>query len=124
METRLPTKRMATACWAFIVAKRASREAAPLLVFRPLRRSNIRTLYTAYQQGGWRDCCNEGKPGCRVISSLKRREDAAILTAGCSNPRRTKSLCALTDFGSGENCKLRKHRVVGWDPFAADLVPP
>jgi hypothetical protein len=39
-ETRLPTKRMATACWAFIVAKTTRLEPAPLLVFRPLRGAN------------------------------------------------------------------------------------
>jgi hypothetical protein len=38
--TRLPTKGMATACWASIVAKRVGRETAPALVFRPLRAAN------------------------------------------------------------------------------------
>jgi hypothetical protein len=41
---------MATACWAFIVAKTHPLEAAPLLVFRPLRRSNMEKLSTDYQQ--------------------------------------------------------------------------
>ncbi|HNJ82717.1 MAG TPA: hypothetical protein PLG92_02655 [Piscinibacter sp.] len=39
--TRLPTKRMATACWAFIVAKSTLREAAPILDFCALLSSNI-----------------------------------------------------------------------------------
>jgi hypothetical protein len=38
--TCLPTKGMATACWAFIVAKRTGRETAPALVSRPLQPSN------------------------------------------------------------------------------------
>jgi hypothetical protein len=38
--TRLPTKGMATACWAFIVAKRPGRETAPALVLRPLQAAN------------------------------------------------------------------------------------
>jgi len=38
--TRLPTKRMATACWAFIVAKRTPLETAPLLDFRSLQAAN------------------------------------------------------------------------------------
>jgi hypothetical protein len=38
--TRLPTKGMATACWAFIVAKSIGRETAPALVFRPLQAAN------------------------------------------------------------------------------------
>jgi hypothetical protein len=39
--TRLPTKRMATACWAFIVAKSTPRKTAPLLDFSSLRATNI-----------------------------------------------------------------------------------
>jgi hypothetical protein len=39
--TRLPTKRMATACWAFIVAKSTALETAPLLDFSPLQATNI-----------------------------------------------------------------------------------
>src|ERR1019366_4780904 len=38
--TRLPTKRMATACWDFIVAKRTLRKAAPMLDFSSLRDAN------------------------------------------------------------------------------------
>jgi hypothetical protein len=39
--TRLPTKRMATACWAFIVAKSTPRKTAPMLDFEPLQRTNM-----------------------------------------------------------------------------------
>jgi hypothetical protein len=38
--TRLPTKRMATACWAFIVAKSTALETASLLDFSSLPPSN------------------------------------------------------------------------------------
>jgi hypothetical protein len=38
--TRLPTKRMATACWDFIVAKSTPRETAPVLDFSPLQHAN------------------------------------------------------------------------------------
>jgi hypothetical protein len=44
--TRLPTKCLATACWAFIVAKRPRLETAPLLDFTPLHAANM----TTYQQ--------------------------------------------------------------------------
>jgi len=44
--TCLPTERLATACWDFIVAKRTPSEAAPVLVFRPLQPSNSQN----YQQ--------------------------------------------------------------------------
>ncbi|MCW5656436.1 MAG: hypothetical protein KIT60_01925 [Burkholderiaceae bacterium] len=49
-KTRLPTKRMATACWAFIVAKSTSRKSAPMLVFRSLQGANSKQDSTAYQQ--------------------------------------------------------------------------
>jgi hypothetical protein len=39
--TRLPTERLATACWDFIVVKSTAREAAPVLVFGPLRGANM-----------------------------------------------------------------------------------
>jgi hypothetical protein len=38
--TRLPTERLATACWAFIVAKSIPLEAAPMLDFKPLQAAN------------------------------------------------------------------------------------
>jgi len=38
--TRLPTKRMATACWAFIVAKSTPRKTAPILDFSSLHAAN------------------------------------------------------------------------------------
>jgi hypothetical protein len=44
--TRLPTKRMATACWAFIVATRIGRKTAPMLDFSALRVANT----NSYQQ--------------------------------------------------------------------------
>ena len=48
--TRLPTKRMATACWAFIVAKSTAPKAAPMLDFCSLQRANKENLSTYYQQ--------------------------------------------------------------------------
>jgi len=48
--TRLPTERLATACWAAILSKRTLREPAPMLDFRPLLRSDMELLSTAYQQ--------------------------------------------------------------------------
>src|SRR5688572_3725784 len=49
-KTRLPTKRMATACWALIVAKRTPRKAAPLLDFASLHAANTINPSTAYPQ--------------------------------------------------------------------------
>jgi len=42
--TRLPTKRMATACWAFIVAKSTLPKTAPLLDFVSLHGANIKFI--------------------------------------------------------------------------------
>jgi len=42
--TRLPTERLATACWAFIVVKRTGLEAAPVLVFGPLQAANMKSF--------------------------------------------------------------------------------
>jgi len=40
--TRLPTKRMATACWAFIVAKATALEPAPTLDISSLQGTNMK----------------------------------------------------------------------------------
>jgi hypothetical protein len=40
--TRLPTERLATACWATIVAKSIRLEPAPMLDFRPLQAANTK----------------------------------------------------------------------------------
>jgi hypothetical protein len=41
--TRLPTERLATACWDPIVAISIVREPAPLLQFQPLQQSDIQS---------------------------------------------------------------------------------
>jgi hypothetical protein len=41
--TRLPTKCLATACWAFIVVKTPRLETAPLLDFAPLHAANMQS---------------------------------------------------------------------------------
>ena len=51
--TRLPTKRMATACWDFIVARTTPRETAPLLDFFSLRVTNKEISSTGYPQHDW-----------------------------------------------------------------------
>jgi hypothetical protein len=56
--TRLPTERLATACWDFIVVKRTAREPAPVLVFRPLRGANMET----YQQNINNSLASCGQP--------------------------------------------------------------
>jgi hypothetical protein len=50
--TRLPTERLATACWDFIVAKRIGREPAPVLDFRSLRVPDKVFLSTGYLHPG------------------------------------------------------------------------
>ena len=70
--TRLPTKRMATACWAFIVAKRIPRRAAPLLDFGSLRDANMRIQSTAYPQP-CQDSCQVRIDGLGDASEAARR---------------------------------------------------
>ena len=50
--TRLPTERLATACWAFIVVKRTGLEAAPVLVFRPLQAANMESFQQDIHRSG------------------------------------------------------------------------
>jgi len=54
--TRLPTKRMATACWAFIVAKSTLLETAPLLDFFSLRAANIENHPQDIHKSMWTAC--------------------------------------------------------------------
>jgi hypothetical protein len=51
--TRLPTKRMATACWAFIVAKSTRRETAPILDFSSLQSANSKIHQQLIHKGLW-----------------------------------------------------------------------
>jgi hypothetical protein len=56
--TRLPTKRLATACWDFIVVKSTELQTAPLLDLSPLQAANTKihqqvihkSLWTAWGQ--------------------------------------------------------------------------
>jgi hypothetical protein len=88
--TRLPTERLATACWAFIVVKRTGLEPAPMLVFRPLLLANMEK----YQQDINRmlrhasaslKCC-QAEPGQPVNAS----RTGQILAPGGRNPRNAR----------------------------------
>ena len=83
--TRLPTERLATACWDFIVAKRTPPEPAPVLVFGPLRTSNRES----YQQlvnsllqpvEGCRD-----RQICAIQSTVKAERSRKILALEWAN---------------------------------------
>ena len=71
--TRLPTERLATACWAFIVVKTIGLKAAPVLVFGPLRSANM----NVYQQvinrlQTPRRHCRKGTQSCRDGLQMKQ----------------------------------------------------
>jgi hypothetical protein len=90
--TRLPTKRMATACWAFIVAKSTLRETAPMLHFCPLQSTNIE-----FHPQVVHNVC--GSPGdsykagsVRAASGIKASAPDAILYVGRNNPLRHRSM--------------------------------
>jgi len=51
--TRLPTKRMATACWDFIVFKRGPLQTAPLLDFSSLHDTNKKFGSQDIHKGLW-----------------------------------------------------------------------
>jgi hypothetical protein len=51
--TRLPTKRMATACWAFIVAKATLLEPAPTLDISSLRGTNMKNHQQLIHNALW-----------------------------------------------------------------------
>ncbi|MCV2349712.1 hypothetical protein [Paucibacter sp. Y2R2-4] len=74
--TRLPTKRMATACWAFIVAKRPELETAPGLETPALRLANIKVtnnLSTA--------------PTEQLVDEKASRKSPWFATSRCNKPR-------------------------------------
>jgi len=54
--TRLPTKCLATACWAFIVAKSPALETAPLLDSRPLQVANMKNRPQLIHNSMWTTC--------------------------------------------------------------------
>jgi hypothetical protein len=51
--TRLPTKRMATACWAFIVAKSTLLKTAPFLDFSSLHGANSKIYQQVIHKSMW-----------------------------------------------------------------------
>jgi hypothetical protein len=53
--TRLPTKRMATACWDFIVVKRDALQTAPLLDFSSLHAANRKNHPQLIHKPLWMD---------------------------------------------------------------------
>ena len=86
--TRLPTERLATACWAFILTKRVGREPAPVLDFRPLRVPDKMFLSTAYLHPGNHpvEPSRGGHFGC--AERVKTESDEVILDGCNRNPRR------------------------------------
>jgi len=75
--TRLPTKGMATACWAFIVAKRIGRETAPALVSRPLQPANKDFYQQLIHRFLWISCGSNQYPaavcGLNAQAALAKR---------------------------------------------------
>jgi hypothetical protein len=51
--TRLPTKRLATACWDFIVVKRGSLKTAPVLDFLSLQGANSKNHQQVIHKWLW-----------------------------------------------------------------------
>ncbi|MEO7854474.1 MAG: hypothetical protein ABIR94_19835 [Rubrivivax sp.] len=70
--TRLPTERLATACWDFIVVKSTCREAAPALVFGSLQATNIE-IYQQVINNSWG---LPGKPDLNTNAYAKAAKNA------------------------------------------------
>jgi hypothetical protein len=85
--TRLPTERLATACWAFILTKRIGREAAPVLDFPSLRRTDKVFLSTGYLHPGNHPVEHPpgGHFGC--AERVKAESDEVILDGRTRNRR-------------------------------------
>ena len=84
--TRLPTERLATACWAFIVVKRTGREAAPVLVFRPLRCANTKN-YQQHMHRFWHALCAvHGTLQAAPALAVKASDGDEILALPFHNP--------------------------------------
>ena len=92
-ETRLPTKRMATACWAFIVAKSPPLQAAYFLGSRPLQGANSKihpqlinnTLCIPWGQFH--------SPSSTPKCTLNRGREVCIVSVRRCNPSRVIDVC-------------------------------
>jgi len=90
--TRLPTKRMATACWAFIVVKTTRLETAPMLDFSSLQAANSEshphiihnTLWMGWGLLRWLGF---------VAQSDEKRESVASIVAGHHHNRGRRPKC-------------------------------
>jgi hypothetical protein len=84
--TRLPTKRMATACWAFIVAKSTRRETAPLLDFSSLQRANSENYQQVVHKCLWTTWGQFQYVPFVAATGRKRPVDGSILPSARFNP--------------------------------------
>ena len=93
--TRLPTERLATACWAFIVAKTSWPKPAPLLVYRPLLGSNMKIYPQSIHRFG------VARSGVRVVTRYTKKSGVkvtfprSILVAAVAN--RARCPCEVRD---------------------------
>jgi hypothetical protein len=84
--TRLPTKRMATACWAFIVAKATSAKAAPMLVFSSLQGTNKENYQQVIHKAVWMAWGHFNRFKLRARHALNLFEPPQIICAVSGNP--------------------------------------
>ncbi|MDE2627638.1 MAG: hypothetical protein KGL99_10850 [Burkholderiales bacterium] len=84
--TRLPTKRLATACWDFIVVKRARPQTAPLLDFLSLQHANKEIYAQVIHKSLWMSWGQFLHPHFVAKISKSRPKTALIVAAGGGNP--------------------------------------
>jgi hypothetical protein len=94
--TRLPTKRLATACWDFIVVKRGGLQTAPMLDFLPLQSANRISCAQVMHNDLWMSWGQFWQVlfVARTDKNLKR--EAAILVFGWNNRPQQLSVSSHT----------------------------
>jgi hypothetical protein len=90
--TRLPTKRLATACWDFIVVKTAGLQTAPLLDFSSLQPANTKIHQQVIHKVLWMSWGQF----CRTVVVVRISKTGLtprwILAIGENNPSHEKNV--------------------------------
>jgi hypothetical protein len=85
--TRLPTERLATACWDVSIFKRTAWKPASLLDFCSLQRSDREMFCTAYPQSLILSVMDQDKHHSSGLASVKPASPSGILDPWAANQR-------------------------------------
>ncbi|HEY8710282.1 MAG TPA: hypothetical protein VIM34_20075 [Burkholderiaceae bacterium] len=90
--TRLPTKRLATACWDFIVVKRVQPQTAPLLDFSSLQHANKESCKQVINKSLWMSWGQFCRRHFIAQIGKTRPQPAQIVAVDGSNPSPTMNV--------------------------------